>query len=78
MCQKSVGPFWRLVSWATFTVTLPLWKDDGGHPMLFHTFEGKLVMAIHQPNRRVERARFFEMDDSGDRLKIVREIGGQR
>ena len=33
-------------------------------------------MAIHQPNRRVERARFFEMDDSGDRLKIVREIGG--
>ena len=31
----------------------------------------RLVMAIHQPNRRVERARFFEMDDSGDRLKIV-------
>ena len=56
----------------------PLWKDDGGHPMLFTTFEGRLVMAIHQPNRRVERARFFEMDDSGDRLKIVREIGGAR
>ena len=56
----------------------PLWTDDGGHPMLFTTFEGRLVMAIHQPNRRVERARFFEMDDSGDRLKIVREIGGQR
>jgi hypothetical protein len=56
----------------------PLWKDDGGHPMLFHTFDGRLVMALHQPNRRVERARFFEMDDSGDRLKIVREIGGRR
>ncbi len=56
----------------------PLWTDDGGHPMLFTTFEGRLVMAIHQPNRRVERARFFEMDDSGDRLTIVREIGGQR
>ena len=56
----------------------PLWKDDGGHPMLFRTFEGALVMAIHQPNRRVERARFFEMDDSGDRLRIVREIGGPR
>jgi hypothetical protein len=32
-------------------------------------------MAIHQPNRRVERARVFEMDDRGDRLRIVREIG---
>jgi arabinan endo-1,5-alpha-L-arabinosidase len=56
----------------------PLWKDDGGHPMLFTSFEGRLVMAIHQPNRRVERARFFEMDDSGDRVTIVREIGGPR
>jgi hypothetical protein len=56
----------------------PLWADDGGHPMLFHTFEGTLVMAMHQPNRRVERARFFEVDDSGDRLRIVREIGGSR
>jgi hypothetical protein len=35
-------------------------------------------MAIHQPNRRVERARFFEMDDSGDLLRIVREIGNSR
>jgi hypothetical protein len=56
----------------------PLWSDDGGHPMLFRTFDDRLVMAIHQPNRRVERARFFEMDDRGDLLKIVREIGGPR
>ena len=56
----------------------PLWLDDGGHPMLFRTFDGRLVMALHQPNRRVERARFFEMDDSGDLLKIVREIGGPK
>jgi hypothetical protein len=56
----------------------PLWSDDGGHPMLFRTFDDRLVMAIHQPNRRVERARFFEMDDSGDLLRIVREIGNSR
>jgi len=31
-------------------------------------------MAIHQPNRRVERARFFEMEDTGDALRIKREI----
>ena len=52
----------------------PLWREDGGHPMLFQTFDGRLVMVIHQPNRRVERARFFEMDDSGDTIRIVREI----
>ena len=46
--------------------------------MLFTTFDGRLVMALHQPNRRVERARFFEVDDSGRRLRIVREIGGAR
>jgi hypothetical protein len=52
----------------------PLWLDDGGHPMLFNTFDGRLVMVIHHPNRRVERARFFEIDDTGDRLTIKREI----
>lgn len=53
----------------------PLWTDDGGHPMLFHTFDGRLVMAMHQPNRRVERARFFEIEDLGDTLRLGREIG---
>jgi hypothetical protein len=53
----------------------PLFDDDGGHPMLFRAFDGRLLMAIHQPNRRVERARFFEMDDSGDTLRLVREAG---
>jgi beta-xylosidase len=52
----------------------PLWLDDGGHPMLFTTFDGRLVMAIHQPNRRVERARFFEVEDTGETIRIVGEI----
>jgi len=52
----------------------PLYPGDGGHPMLFETFDGRLVMAIHQPNRKVERARFFEMEDTGDALRIKREI----
>jgi hypothetical protein len=51
-----------------------LWEDDGGHPMLFRAFDGRLLMTIHQPNRRVERARFFEMDDSGDTVRLVREL----
>jgi arabinan endo-1,5-alpha-L-arabinosidase len=51
-----------------------LWLEDGGHPMLFNTFDGRLVMTLHQPNRRIERARFFEMEDSGDTIRIQREI----
>ncbi len=51
-----------------------LWLEDGGHPMLFTTFDGRLVMTLHQPNRLMERARFFEMDDTGDAIRIRREI----
>ena len=54
----------------------PLFEDDGGHPMLFRAFDGRLLMAIHQPNRRTERARLFEMDDSGDGVRLVREVKG--
>lgn len=54
----------------------PLWRDDGGHPMLFETFDDRLVMAIHQPNREVERARFFVMEDLGDTLRIHHELDG--
>lgn len=52
----------------------PIWIDDGGHPMMFSTFDGRLVMVIHQPNREVERARFFEMEDLGSTLRIKEEI----
>jgi hypothetical protein len=42
--------------------------------MLFRAFDGRLLMAIHQPNRRIERARFFEVDDSGDTIRLLREV----
>jgi hypothetical protein len=31
-------------------------------------------MVIHQPNRRIERARFFEVEDLGDTLRLKGEI----
>jgi arabinan endo-1,5-alpha-L-arabinosidase len=52
----------------------PLWSDDGGHPMLFKAFDGRLVMVIHQPNRKVERARFFEVEDLGNTLRLKGEL----
>lgn len=52
----------------------PIYTDDGGHPMLFQTFEGKLMMSIHSPNSGPDqRIHFFEMEDTGETLKIIRK-----
>ena len=53
-----------------------LFENDGGHPMLFRAFDGRLLKAIRQSNRRAERARLFEMDDSGDSVRVVGEVTG--
>ena len=52
----------------------PLLATDGGHGMIFKTFDGRLVMPIHQPNEGKIRARLFEIEDAGDTLRIKREI----
>ncbi|CAM4509580.1 hypothetical protein FHS16_003045 [Paenibacillus endophyticus] len=39
-----------------------LYRNDGGHGMVFHTFEERLLLAIHTPNRTPdERAIFVEL-----------------
>jgi GH43 family beta-xylosidase len=54
----------------------PIYADDGGHPMLFRTFDGRLVMSLHTPNGGpATRIHFFEMEDTGETLRIVGEIG---
>jgi beta-xylosidase len=52
----------------------PLLANDGGHGMLFQTFDGRLVMAIHQPNEGQSRARLYEIEETGDTLRILREL----
>ncbi len=53
----------------------PLFKKDGGHGMIFKTFEGQLMLSLHQPNRNPEeRAHFFKLEDAGDRLVLVEEL----
>ena len=53
----------------------PITPPNFGHGMLFHTLEGKLLMAVHS-HREDENGRyiripvFFEVDDSGDKLVI--------
>jgi arabinan endo-1,5-alpha-L-arabinosidase len=50
----------------------PLYAQDGGHGFLFKRFDGQLMMALHSPNDRNARIRLFELEDTGDTLRIVR------
>jgi beta-xylosidase len=52
----------------------PLFENDGGHGMLFKTFDGKLLMALHTPNDRNAQPHFYQMEDTGETLRIVGEI----
>jgi beta-xylosidase len=61
---KLAGP-WRQLD--------PLVGNDSGHGMLFRTFEGQLMMVLHQPFQHVHaRAKLFDMEDTGDNLKVIR------
>jgi len=41
-----------------------LFDSDGGHPSLFTTFDGKLMMSIHQPNKGNIRCHLFELEET--------------
>ena len=59
--------------WKQHTETL--FNRDGGHGMIFTTFEGKLCIVFHQPNSGgVERAHIYELEDTGDTLMVKQEI----
>jgi len=41
----------------------PLFQSDGGHGMIFRTFDGRLMLTIHTPNRTPdERPIFLELE----------------
>lgn len=48
----------------------PIFSADGGHPMLFKRFDGQLMMVLHSPNKQVERGKLFEIEDTGETLRI--------
>jgi len=51
----------------------PLFDKDGGHGMLFKTFDGKLMMALHTPNSRAAQPHFYTIEDTGNTLKVTGE-----
>lgn len=61
---KLAGP-WRQQS-------EPLFKQDGGHAMIFTDLDGKLRLVLHSPNGGgMERAKLFTLEDTGDTLRIA-------
>ena len=54
----------------------PLYETDGGHGMLFRTFEGELMLSLHAPNRGPdERPHFIPIHESNDVLEILSDGG---
>jgi hypothetical protein len=49
----------------------PLVGNDSGHGMLFRSFDGQLMLVVHQPFRNA-RGKLYEMEDTGDGLRVVR------
>ncbi len=47
--------------------------NDSGHGMLFESFDGKLMMVLHQPFRQA-RGKLFEMEDTGDTVRVKNQI----
>lgn len=48
----------------------PIYSKDGGHGMIFKTFNGRLMITIHTPNKTPnERPAFFEIVDDNGKLR---------
>jgi len=52
----------------------PVYAKDGGHGMLFTTFDGRLMMVLHSPNNRGAQPHIFERDDIGETLRVSGEF----
>ena len=51
-------------------------QEDGGHGMVFKTFEGKLLMTVHQPNQTPnERPKFFPAKISDGEILLEKGRG---
>ncbi|MBD2845690.1 family 43 glycosylhydrolase [Paenibacillus sp. IB182496] len=49
----------------------PLYRSDGGHAMVFRSFDGRLMLAIHSPNKTPnERPHLLELAEHAGRLQL--------
>ena len=54
----------------------PLFRQHGGHGMLFRSFDGRLLITFHGPNSPdgAERAHIYEIEDQGETLRLKRAL----
>ena len=54
----------------------PLFRQHGGHGMLFRSFDGRLLITFHGPNSPAgaERAHIYEIEDLGETLRLKQEL----
>ncbi|WP_163378347.1 glycoside hydrolase family 43 protein [Cyclobacterium sp. SYSU L10401] len=60
----------------------PITPPNHGHGMLFKTFEGQLLMAVHshrvgENGRYIRIPKLFKVDDSGDKLVLGQPFNGE-
>lgn len=59
-----LGPWQQLAA--------PLYSGDGGHCMVFHAFDGQLLLALHRPNPTPdERPQFIPLRENGSSVEIA-------
>ena len=52
-----------------------IYEKNGGHGMIFSSFDGQLLMTLHQPNNSPgERLHLFQIIDSGETMDIIKEV----
>lgn len=50
----------------------PIYSKDGGHAMIFQTFDGTLILTLHSPNKSPnERALFLPVAECEGRLRLL-------
>lgn len=50
----------------------PIYKNDGGHGMIFQTFNGILMLTLHSPNESPnERPKFIEIIENKGRITVL-------
>ena len=54
----------------------PLYSADGGHGTIFKRFDGQLMLVLHSPNKQTERAKLFEIEDTGETLRVKSSFTG--
>lgn len=55
---------------------------DGGHPMIFETFDGQLMVSVHSPNsyseELFETAKFIPIEDTGSYIRVAKDTKLER